>query len=114
MTAQLNILAFSAVLRLSLTIPNLIWFAPIFFPEFCSQPRIAVVRWQPFVNLYEHMEHVSVKFVLKLFKLFQSNLAIVMLAQDALKERVGSSLCKYKFDCHPIKMCIVQDKPIVR
>ena len=51
------------------------------------------------------------KFVLKLFELFQSNLAIVMLAQEALKELVGSSLCKYKFDCHPIKMCIVQDKP---
>ena len=52
------------------------------------------------------------KFVLKLFELFQSNLAIVMLAQDALKELVGSSLCKYEFDCHPIKMCIVQDKPL--
>ena len=51
------------------------------------------------------------KFVLKLFELFQSNLAIVMLAQEALKELVGSSLCKYNFDCHPIKMCIVQDKP---
>ena len=54
---------------------------------------------------------MSCEVVVKLFELFQSNLAIVMLAQDALKELVGSSLCKYEFDCHPIKMCIVQDKP---
>ena len=37
------------------------------------------------------------KFVLKLFELFQSNLAIVMLAQDALKELAGIKFCKYEF-----------------
>ena len=35
-----------------------------------------------------------------------------MIAQDALKELAGSSHCKYGSDCHPIEMCIVQDKPL--
>ena len=43
------------VLRLSLTIPNLVWFAPIFFPAFCSQPRIAVVKVATIMNLCEHV-----------------------------------------------------------
>ena len=45
----------SFVLRLSLTIPNLVWFAPIFFPDLCSQPRIAVVKVATIMNLCEHV-----------------------------------------------------------
>ena len=56
------------VLRLSPTIPNLVWFAPIFFLDLCSQLRIVGVRGQSFVYLYEHLYHVLVKFVLKLFE----------------------------------------------
>ena len=38
------------------------------------------------------------KFVLKLFELFQSNLAIIKLTQDALKELIETNCCKYAYE----------------
>ena len=62
------------------------------------------------MNYYEHMQCVFVKFVLKLLIISGCFDLIVKLAKDAFKELVESSLCKYESDCHPMKMCIVQDK----
>ena len=44
---------------------------------------------------YEHVTHASVKFVLKLLIISECFDSIIKLAHDALKELVGSSLCKY-------------------
>ena len=76
------------VLSFSLTIPNLVWFVQILFLDFCCQLRTAVVRGQPFVKKYEHVQHVFVKFVVKLSIVSEVLFSIIKLTQDALKELV--------------------------
>ena len=76
------------VLRSSITIPNLVWFSRILFPDFCRQLRSAVVGWQPLVKLYGRVTHASVKFVVKLSIVSEESLPIIKLTQDALKELV--------------------------
>ena len=83
------------VLSFSLTIPNLVWFVRIFFLDFCRQLRTAVVRGQPLVKLYEHVEYVFVKFVLKLLPISECTFRIIKLTQDALKELIVINSCKY-------------------
>ena len=62
------------------------------------------------MKLYEHVQHVSVKFVLKLFKLFQSNLANIKLARDALKELIETNSSKYAFEVATHLNVPLQDK----
>ena len=83
------------VLRISLPIPNLVWFVRSFLSDVCSQLLSAVVRGQPFVKLCEHRQHVSVNFVLKLSNYFRVIFSIIKLACDALKELVTSNSCEY-------------------
>ena len=80
---------------ISLPIPNLVWFARSFFCDVCSHLRTAVVRGQPLVNLYEHVQHVLVKLVLKLSIISECSFSIIKLTQDALKELLEINSCKY-------------------
>ena len=48
------------------------------------------------MKLYEHVQHVSVIFVLKLSNYFRDIFSIIKLAIEALKELVASNSCEYK------------------
>ena len=48
------------------------------------------------MKLCEHVQHVSVIFVLKLSNYFRDIFSITKLAYDALKELVASNSCEYQ------------------
>ena len=101
------------VLRISLPIPNEVWFAQFFFLDFFSQLRAAVVRGQSFVKSYEHVTHASVKFVLKLLIISECFDSIIKLAHDTLKELVGSSLVSMKWIATLLKRVSCRINPIL-
>ena len=47
------------------------------------------------MKLYEHVQHVLVKLVLKLSIISECSFSIIKLTQDALKELLEINSCKY-------------------
>ena len=47
------------------------------------------------MKLYEHVQHVYVKFVLKLSIVSECTYSIIKLTQDAFKELLEINSCKY-------------------
>ena len=65
--------------------------------NFCCQLRTAVVRGQPLVKLYIHVQDVFVNFVVKLLIVSEVVFSIIKLAQDALRELVEINSCEYEY-----------------
>ena len=79
----------------------------ILFLDFCCQLRTAVVRGQPFVKQYEHVQDVFVNFVVKLLIVSEVVFSIIKLAQDALRELVEINSCEYEYLVVTPSNCII-------
>ena len=95
------------VLSFSLPIPNLVWFVRNLFLDFCCQLRTAVVRGQPLVKLYEHVQDVFVNFVVKLLIVSEVVFSIIKLALDAFRELVEINSCEYEYLVVTPSNCII-------